>query len=115
MNRFTPLSFATVTRSKKASVDGFAQFRIQLEAGVVRNAREMNHRIAPRHGALQQPPVADVALDLFQRWVARDRLQHVVAIQVEIQHPHAISVLEKVRYEHGADVPGAASHKHALL
>ena len=45
----------------------------------------------PGRTILEEPPVADVALDLPQARMATDSLEHPVAENVEIEHRHAVA------------------------
>ena len=79
---------------------------IQLEARVVGDAREVDHRIARPASALEERPVPDVPSYRLQR---RVRGQDVVAEEKEIDDPNVITGGQELRDQHGPDVARPAS------
>ena len=67
MKRLTPASLAAITIGSKASrLIDVRQLLVELEAGVVGDAREVDHRVDGPSAPPQPGRIADVALDDLQ-------------------------------------------------
>ena len=57
-------------------------------------------------------PVADVAFDLVEPGMALHRGEHVLAVEVKIEHLDRKARIEQLGHEHRAYVPGASGDEH---
>ena len=95
-------------------IDGLAQDRIELEARIVRDAGEVDHRVHPRELALEQPAVTNVPSDLTQTGMPLDRVEDMLPEDVQIDHGHPVPGGEELRHQHGSDVSGPAGDQDML-
>src|SRR5690348_617273 len=83
-------------------VDRPAQRRIQLEAGIVRDAGQVDDVTGAAHRLRDHGTVADVAFDALEGTIAGG--QHVVPEEEEVEDTYAMSAREKLWNEHRADI-----------
>src|SRR5262245_50482401 len=70
----------------------------------------MDHRIAAGNCAPEERYVAHVSLDFFKPGVVLHGPEHVIAVQVQVEHPYPVSRIEQRRHERGADITRTSRH-----
>jgi hypothetical protein len=98
-------------RLEAVVVDGAAQRRVQLEAGIVRDAGEVDHRVHSPEALLDRHRVAQVPLDQLEGGMTR---QHVLAEEEEVDHADPVAPIQQLGHQDGADVAAAAGDQHRL-
>ncbi len=96
-------------RLERVVVDRFAEAGVELEAGIVRDAGQVDDGVDVSQRRPEELLVADVAANLLE--TRRPLGEDVVAEQVQVKNLDPIAAGEEFRHEHCPDVAGAPGHQ----
>jgi len=97
-------------------IDRAAKGWIELEAGVVRDAGEMNDGIAARQRFFEERGIAQISFEEFQIQAmgGNDAVEDLLAVNEEIEDADFIAGFEQQRDEHGADIAASAGDEDGV-
>ncbi len=102
-------------RQERFVVHRMAQRRVELDAGIVGDASQMDDLITALHRHADGLLVAHVAVELPQPRMILDRGQRLLAVDIEVQHVDFVAQFQQSRHEHGADIAGPAGDENAVF
>src|SRR5207244_3618265 len=90
-----------------------AETFVEIEARIVRDARQVNDGVHPFERARERRNVADVATVDRQTWMILR--EPFVPEQHPVVHDDLVALRQELRNEDAAFVPGSAGHEYLVL
>ena len=103
-------------RQEGLVVDRAAEGGVELEAGVVRNAGEVNDGVAAGQRFFEESGIAQISFEEFQIQAMRgwDAVEDLLAVNEEIEDADFIAGFEQQRDKNGADIAASAGDKDGV-